>query len=86
MIGDKNFMGVTSVQVQTFPGQAHFAIPGAAKVCADCWFWQPIRRGDKKAVCAKAASMIRGDRPRAVPAYAKICQYFAKDQAAAFGG
>lgn len=85
MLGDKNLMGVSAAQVHTFPGQAHFAIPGASKCCGDCWWWQPTRQGDKKAVCGKAASMIRGDRPRAIPKYAKICQYFAKDQAAAFG-
>lgn len=86
MLGDKNLMGVSDAQVHTFPGQAHFAIPGATKRCSDCWYWVPKRQGDKKAVCEKAVQMQRGVRPRAVPAYAKICQYFAKDEAAANGG
>ena len=86
MIGNKYLTGETASQAITFPGQAHFAIPGAKARCADCWFWNPKRKGDGRAVCSKAASMIRGDRPRAIPGYATICQYFAKDEAAANGG
>ena len=86
MIGNKYLTGETPGQALTFPGQAHFAIPGATLRCADCWFWKPKRQGDRSAVCEKAASMIRGDRPRAVPAYATICRHFAKDEAAANEG
>jgi hypothetical protein len=78
MIGDKNLTGVSNAQMLTFPGQAHFAIPGATAHCGDCWFWSPQRKGDKKAVCGKAVSMQKGIRPRAFPAYATICQYFTK--------
>jgi hypothetical protein len=79
MLGNKYLTGETVAQGITFPGQAHFAIPGAKKVCRDCWFWSPRRAGDKKAVCGKAASMTPGQRPMAVPRYATICQYFRQD-------
>jgi hypothetical protein len=80
MLGSKNLMGETAAQLLTFPGQAHFAIPGSKKHCRDCWFWSPKRKGDKRAICGKAVSMMsrRGAPPSvpAVPAYASICQYF----------
>jgi hypothetical protein len=76
MIGDKNLTGVSDAQVQTYPGQAHFAIPGAKRFCGECWFWVPTKRGDKRAICGKAAQLQSGVRPRAVPSFAKICQYF----------
>lgn len=79
MIGSKYLTGETIKQGITFPGQAHFAIPGATEHCVNCWYWSPKRERDKRAVCGKAASMIRsGERPRAIPAYATICQYFCK--------
>jgi hypothetical protein len=76
MIGGKNLTGETAAQGITFPGQASFAIPGASKKCADCWWWKPTKAGDKRAICGKASSMIGAARARAVPAYATICKYF----------
>jgi len=78
MLGTDHFTGETVEQVLTHPGQAHFAIPGAKTRCSACWFWSPRRAGDKKAICGKAASMTPGQRPRAIPAFATICQYFTK--------
>jgi hypothetical protein len=60
----------------THLGQAHFAIPGAKRICVDCVFWSPRRPRDLKAVCGKAAQLLRGQRPRAIPSNAVICQYF----------
>jgi hypothetical protein len=76
MLGSKNLTGETSAQVITFPGQAHFAIPGAKRVCCDCWFWSPRRLSDKRGVCGKAASMMSRRGPPPIPRYATICQYF----------
>jgi hypothetical protein len=79
MIGDKNLIGVSDAQTLTYPGQAHFAIPSAKRFCSECWFWRPTKRGAKRAVCGKAVQLQSGVCPRAVPGYAKICQYFRED-------
>lgn len=76
MIGSEHLTGETRRQGITFPGQAHFAIPGATRKCGDCWYWAPRRANDKKATCEKARRMLRNETPRAFPAYATICQYF----------
>ena len=39
MIGSKYLTGETIKQGITFPGQAHFAIPGATEHCVNCWYW-----------------------------------------------
>jgi hypothetical protein len=83
MLGSKYLTGETHAQVITYPGQAHFAIPGAKAVCRDCWFWSPRRPNDKRAVCGKAASMSPGRRPASIPRYATICQYFTETAPAA---
>jgi hypothetical protein len=76
MIGTKNLTGETDVQAFTFPGQAHFAIPGATTYCRDCVFWSPKYRDDKKAVCRKAAMLTYRTQTQQVPGYAKICKHF----------
>ena len=75
-LGTPHLTGESLRQGITFPGQAHFAIPGATRQCGDCWHWAPRRPSDKKAICNKAAQMLRNQRPRAIPGYATICQYF----------
>ena len=75
-LGTQHLTGETAAQWMTFPGQAHFAIPGAKKHCFQCVFWVPKRKGDKKAICGKAAELLRNQRPRAIPRHAIICQYF----------
>jgi hypothetical protein len=79
MLGSKYLTGETHAQVITHPGQAHFAIPGAKRICGDCWFWSPRRRSDKLGICNKAALMTRGRLPPKIPRYATICQYFTED-------
>ena len=63
-------------QAITYPGQAHFAIPGATRHCFECDFWAPRREKDKKAVCLKAAGLLRDASPPQVPRQARICRYF----------
>jgi hypothetical protein len=75
-IGSPNLTGETQAQTMTFPGQAHFAIPGAKKRCYQCLFWQPKRERDRAAICVKAMQLLRTDSPRRIPANAVICQYF----------
>ena len=60
----------------TYPGQAHFAIPGAEHRCFECRYWTPRRKDDKKAVCLKAAALMRNASPPLVPRNAVICKYF----------
>jgi hypothetical protein len=76
MIGSKNLTGETDVQAFTFPGQAHFAIPGATKHCADCAFWSPKYQGDKRAICRKAAMLTWCTKTVQVPGYARVCKHF----------
>ena len=83
MIGSNYLTGETAAQWITHPGQAHFAISGAKKQCGDCWFWSPRRKTDRKAVCGKAAELLCGQRPRAIPNTATICQYFRQENPAA---
>ena len=73
-LGTPHLTGETLRQGITHPGQADFAIPGDGRVCRDCWFWSPRRRGDLKAICGKAAETLRY--PRAVPRYATVCKHF----------
>lgn len=75
MLGTNHLTDETLAQEITLPGQAHFAIPGDKRQCRDCWFWSPRRPSDLKAVCGKAASMMRV-RPVKVPCYATACCYF----------
>jgi hypothetical protein len=76
MIGSKYLTGESPAQELTHPGQASFAIPGAKKICRECWFWSPLRAGDPRAVCGKAASMSPGRRPSRIPRNSVICKYF----------
>jgi hypothetical protein len=78
MIGSKYLIGETIQQGITFPGQAHFALPNSSKICRDCWWWSPRHAGAKKAVCSKAAQLMRGPLPPPhVPRYATACKYYA---------
>ncbi len=81
MIGANHLTGETAAQWMTHPGQAHFAIPGATKKCGDCRFWHLNRPSHRKAICGKAVELLRGQRPRAIPVYATICQYFEEETA-----
>jgi hypothetical protein len=83
LLGSKNLTGETIAQVITYPGQAHFAIPSAKRICGDCWFWSPRRPSDKKAICGKTASLSSRGWPPAVPRHATICQYFTETAPAA---
>jgi hypothetical protein len=76
MLGSKNFTLETNAQLITHPGQADFAIPGAKRVCRDCWFWSPKHHNDPRAVCGKARSMSQGRDTQRIPRYATICKYF----------
>jgi hypothetical protein len=75
-LGTQHLTGESSAQWLTFPGQAHFAIPGAKRICVDCVFFERRRLRDPKGICGKAAQLLRGQRPSAIPRNAVICQYF----------
>jgi hypothetical protein len=75
-LGTQHLTGENVVRWTTHPGQAHFAIPGAAHHCFECVFFESRRPDDLKAICAKAAQLLYGQRPRAIPRNAVICQYF----------
>ena len=75
-LGTPHLTGETLRQGITYPGQAHFAIPGATRKCFDCYYWVPKRPSDRKAICLKAEQLLRNERPRAIPSYATICQHF----------
>jgi hypothetical protein len=75
-IGSSNLTGETQAQTLTFPGQAHFAIPGAKKRCHQCGFWEPKRARDNMAICGKAVQLLCTDSPRRIPGSAIICRYF----------
>ena len=75
-LGSDHLTGETNEKAFTFPGQAHFAIYGSARRCFECDYWTPRRKSDKKAVCLKAAAMMRDASPPQVPRAALICRYF----------
>ena len=76
-LGNQNLIGRTREQSLTFPGQADFAIPNSERHCFECEFWAPRgKSGDKKAVCLKAAALLRNARPPLVPRHATICKFF----------
>jgi hypothetical protein len=79
VLGSKNLTAETAEQAYTFPGQAHFAVFGAGRHCFECWYWNPRRKSDKRAICSKAAQMMRSETPR-VPRHATICQYFTEEK------
>jgi hypothetical protein len=76
MIGSKYLTGETAAQEITWPGQAHFAIPGAKRKCRDCAFWALRYKDDKRAICSKAAMLTPRKQTQRIPAYATICKYF----------
>ena len=82
-IGSSNLTGETQAQTLTFPGQAHFAIPGAKKRCHQCLFWESKRPRDRAAICGKAVQLLPTDSPRRIPGSAIICRYFEEKPAAA---
>ena len=75
-LGSDHLTNETAEQAATFPGQAHFAIPGAKHRCFECSYWAPLRESAKFAVCLKAAALMRNASPRKVPRNAVICRYF----------
>jgi hypothetical protein len=76
MLGSKNLTGETAAQWITHVGQADFALPGAKRVCRECWYWSPKYRDDSRAICGKARSMSAGRETQRIPRYATICKYF----------
>lgn len=78
MLGTDHLTGETAAQLITHPGQADFAIPGAKKVCRDCWYWSPRYKDDRRAICGKARAMSFGRETQRIPRYATICKYFSE--------
>jgi hypothetical protein len=76
MIGSNHLTEETTEQGITFPGQAHFAIPGATRVCRECLYWSPRYQDDTRAICRKAATLTYRTQTQRVPGYAKICKHF----------
>ena len=74
-LGLDHMMGETPERTITYPGQAHFAIPGAKHHCFECRYWTPRHRSNK-AVCLKAAALLHDASPPLVPRNALICKYF----------
>ena len=76
MIGSKYLADLSPEQVLTYPGQAHFAIPGEERTCGGCQFWMPQRSRDRSAICAKARETMGLKQSPKVPCGATICKHF----------
>ena len=74
-LGSNHMTLKSAEQAITYPGQAHFAIPAAKRHCFECDYWDQKSATNNKAVCFKAAQMMRRDPPK-VPRNALICKYF----------
>jgi hypothetical protein len=81
MLGSPYLTMDTPEKTVTYPGQAHFAIPGATRTCRECMEWDNLRgRRDqagllRPAHCRKAARLSRTPLPE-VPHKASECRHF----------
>lgn len=79
MVGKPNLTQTSISQLETYPGQAHFAV--GPRTCRECEHWanqkgeRDRRRLLKPARCMKAALLSPGRLPEA-PHQAKACKYF----------
>lgn len=79
MIGTANFTATSVSQLETYPGQAHFAV--GPQTCRECEHWanqkgeRDRRRLLKPARCMKAA-LLSPAKLQEAPHHAKACKYF----------
>lgn len=71
MIGTQYLTLETVVQINTFPGQAHFATD-PVHTCRECYHWEKSKQ--KTSRCLKASSMLKQNTPR-IPHTAQACKY-----------
>jgi hypothetical protein len=76
MIGSQHLTLTQAAQIDTYPGQAHFAIPDARETCWRCRFWDARSDREQHAVCLKAQRLTPGRRTQKVPWNARVCRYF----------
>ena len=78
MLGNPHLAGRALREDITHAGQADWARPDAATVCAECAYWQAEpweRRARAKARCGLAARMMKSQ-TKLVPRLARSCRFF----------